>query len=212
MSDVTLVLTSCGRFDLLDKTIQSISPSIISSLSNKIIIDDSGREDAKTYFSKYGDDWNIIINDENIGQPRSVDKAYSQVDSEYIFHCEDDWLFDPSFSLQDCVDILNYESNSLQVTFRKDCPHPVDPQVRSTPKGVDYQLKVPGWNSEWYGFTYNPSVFRKSAYDSLGKYQGFREQDISRFYYDKGFFTYALTKKYVEHIGWGRGTQSHKKL
>jgi len=212
MKGITLVLTSCNRVDLLDKTLESIGSEVLQSLEHKIIIDDSGNDSVKDYFSKYDSSWQIILNEENIGQPKSVDKAYSFVTTPYIFHCEDDWLFDPSFSLQGCVDILNYESNSLQVTFRKDCPHPVDPQIRSTPNGVDYQLKVPGWNGEWYGFTYNPSLFRKSAYDSLGKYQGFREQDISRLYYDKGFFSYALTKKYVEHIGWGRGTQSYKKL
>lgn len=212
MLDITLVLTSCGRFDLLDRTIESIGSSVISSLPNKIIIDDSGQESAKSYFDKYGDDWNIILNDKNIGQPKSVDKAYAQASTNYIFHCEDDWLFDPSFStkvLEDCIDILEHDDRGLQVTFRKNSPHPTKPEILRTPSEVEYQVSVPGWRGEWFGFSYNPSVVRKSSYDSFGKYSGQREQDISKQYFHMGLLSFSLLDRFVSHIGCGRSTGSH---
>jgi len=41
----------------------------------------------------------------NIGQIKSIDKAYSMVDTEYIFHCEDDWEFYDSceYCRRECV-------------------------------------------------------------------------------------------------------------
>ena len=46
----------------------------------------------------------IIYNDVNIGQCKSIDKAYELVDTEYIFHCEDDWEFtSPNF----IINLLN---------------------------------------------------------------------------------------------------------
>lgn len=210
MKDITLVLTSCGRFDLLDRTLASIGSSTLSSLSSKIIIDDSGNASAKDYFSKYDSSWKIIINEENLGQPKSVDKAYSFVTTPYIFHCEDDWHFD-SVPLEECLDVLNSREDLLQVTFRQSCPHPEE-DIQLTPSGTPYRLKVSGWRGQWYGFSYNPSVFRKAAYEEIKPYSGVLEQNISKLYYDKGYRSASLVNKTYHHIGEGRGTGSYKKL
>jgi hypothetical protein len=39
------------------------------------------------------DDVLIIINPRNLGQINSIDRGYSNVDTKYIFHLEDDWEF-----------------------------------------------------------------------------------------------------------------------
>ena len=214
MNDSTLVLTSCGRLDLLDITLKSIGASKLDTISNKIIIDDSGDSSVRKYFSKYKKEngWNIIINETNIGHPRSVDKAYKYVSTPYIFHCEDDWEFTGTSYISEGLDVLEFDKNLLQVTFREGCPHPVYPEVNVTPNGTSYQIKEKGWRGEWWGFTYNPSIFRKSAYDRFGTYSGKREQTISKEYYDLGYYTAALTAKGVHHIGEGRGTFSYGNL
>lgn len=212
MSNITLVLTSCGRFDLLNRTIGSLDPSVMRSLSSKIIIDDSGKEEAKNYFSKYDSDWEIIINDQNIGQPKSVDKAYSYVTTPYIFHCEDDWFFEKPINFEACIDILESDDRILQVTFRKDCPHPESPQILKSNNGFNYRMSLEGWRGEWWGFTYNPSVFRMSAYAKIGSYSGMHEQAISKKYHDLGYRTACLSEKYCYHIGHGRSINSYIKL
>ena len=212
MTDITLVLTSCGRFDLLDKTLASIGPSILNSLSDKIIIDDSGREDARRYFDKYGDDWKIRLNGKNLAQPKSVDKAYAHVTTPYVFHCEDDWFFENFVSFEACVDILESDKSILQVTFRKDSPHPEFPQIFRSNKGFSYRKVVEGWRGEWWGFTYNPSLFRMSAYKEIGSYSGMNEQTISKRYHELGYKTACLSDEHYYHIGVGRGTNSHLKL
>jgi len=211
---ITLVLTSCNRLDLLDRTLASIGDEVLDSIKHKIIIDDSGDPSVKDYFTKYKaqDGWKIILNDENIGQPKSVDKAYSFVDTEYVFHCEDDWIFNEKSYLRDSLSVLENDSTLLQVTFRADDPHPNFEEVLETQDGVRYQIKNPAWRGIWYGFTYNPSLFRKEAYDKIKPYAGKDEQTISKLYFDNGYRTAALVDKFVNHIGWGRSTGSHLKL
>lgn len=208
MKDVTLVLTSCNRLDLLDRTLNSIGKETLDSIKHKIIIDDSGDPSVLDYFSKFKtqDGWRIILNKTRIGQPKSVDKAYSLVDTPYIFHCEDDWHFD-GVPFLECLDILNSRKDILQVTFRKDDPHPED-RLEYTSKGTPYKLKMAGWRNLWYGFTYNPSLFRKSAYDEVKPYSGKLEQDIGKLFFDNGYRTASLVNKTYWHIGEGRGTNS----
>ena len=38
-------------------------------------------------------DLEFIFNERRRGQILSIDRLYSTIDTEYIFHCEDDWEF-----------------------------------------------------------------------------------------------------------------------
>lgn len=64
--DITIVLTSCGRFDLLEKTITSIGETIDLSRYRKILTEDSGGGDhiakiKKAHESGFLQDWEIIF-------------------------------------------------------------------------------------------------------------------------------------------------------
>jgi hypothetical protein len=102
MDDVTVVLTSCNRPELLEKTLISfIKYNTYRNIKETIIIDDSGIYGCnnivlnKPYLNPYLKILNIksIYNKTNIGQIQSIDKAYSYVKTKYIFHCEEDWEF-----------------------------------------------------------------------------------------------------------------------
>lgn len=204
-NDVTMVITSCGRLDLLDRTIKSIPASVLGSIPHKIIVDDSGNPDVHTNLLKYKD-FDLILNSVNIGQPKSVDIAYSKVNTEYIFHCEDDWDFggDETFLSEAYLLLSNAPNEVFQTTFRVNDPHPVYHLV-------GYYLKVPKWNGIWYGFTYNPSLIRKSAYNQVAPYSGNLEQDISKKYFEANMYS-AHMRGVVRHIGDGRSTNPYLKL
>jgi hypothetical protein len=207
MNNLTLVLTSCGRLDLLDETVKSIPASIRTNIK-KILIDDSGKKDVHDQIKNNPlfSDWLLLFNEENIGQPKSVDKAYSFVETDYVFHCEDDWLFDNDTTfIHKAIDILERYENIFQVTFRKDCPHPTQPT------SDNFVIKTPGWRNEWYGFTYNPSIIKMKCVKQVLPYSGKNEQQIGKLYYDLGLFTAAI-HGVVHHIGYGRSTMSHIKL
>ncbi|MDO0901333.1 glycosyltransferase, partial [Enterobacter hormaechei] len=81
MNTVSLVITSCGRIDLLNKTIESLLDKY--KFDQKIIIEDSGKNSAIREIEKnYGDEFIVIVNEKNIGQIKSIDKAYKAVTSD----------------------------------------------------------------------------------------------------------------------------------
>jgi len=214
MKDITLVITSCNRLDLLDRTLASIGTEVLDAIKHKIIVDDSGDSSVCEYFSKFKKEegWQILINDENIGQPKSVDKAYSHVTTPFVFHCEDDWFFESPINFEACIDILESDEKLLQVTFRKDSPHPESKESFRSKGGFEYHKFIEAWRGIWWGFTYNPSIFRMSAYAKLGSHSGMDEQTISKRYHDLGYKSASLLSKSYYHIGDGRTTGSHLKL
>ena len=96
MEEVTLVITSCGRFDLLKRTLDSFFEKNTYPIKKIIITEDSTEgKKLENLISQYENKYNfcLIINETREGQLKSIDKAYNEVDTEYIFHCEDDWEF-----------------------------------------------------------------------------------------------------------------------
>lgn len=54
----------------------------------------------------------------NLGQIKSIDLAYQEVKTDYIFHCEDDWLFYRSGFIEDSMTILESDQSILTVWLR----------------------------------------------------------------------------------------------
>ena len=87
-----MVLTSCNRLDLLKKTIQSIPQQTLDKIATKIIVDDSADQECFSELREenengYLKNWTILYNEQKLGQPSSIDRAYSYVNTEYVFHC-----------------------------------------------------------------------------------------------------------------------------
>lgn len=97
---VTFALTSCGRPDLLERTMDSFIEMNTYPIVKYLIIEDSGVEDINAHLIKKYEKLNIewIVNKTRLGQIKSIDLMYAKINTEYIFHCEEDWLFTaPSF-------------------------------------------------------------------------------------------------------------------
>lgn len=185
IDNISFVITSHNRLDLLERTINSIPKVVRDSIETKIIIDDSGCADAHRKISdKYGDEYLCLLTDAKC-HPKSVDLAYSRIHTDYVFHCEDDWIFDvcDDFILN-ALDILEYDANAFQVTFRQDEVHPLVDETKNTDNGTVYKQRVFGWRNQWYGFTYNPSVLRLDDYFSVMPYFPRQEHEIAKSYYE----------------------------
>lgn len=206
-SNVTLVLTSCNRLDLLKKTIGSIPKEILSKIPKKILVDDSANLECFSVLKKENESgylvgWTLLLNEEKLGQAGSIDRAYSKVETDYVFHCEDDWIFDEFDFVKPSLQILEKYDNLVQVTFRKDSPHPTHDEIYEV-GDLSFKVLIPGYNG-WPGFTYNPNIFRFSAYKQLGTCVGMSEKDVGIFYKNLGLYTAALEKRVVSHLGDGR--------
>lgn len=209
MNTVSLVITSCGRLDLLDHTIKSLYDKY--KFDQKIIIEDSGKNNViKEIEKKYGDEFIIIINEKNLGQIKSIDKAYKTVTSDYIFHCEDDWFFYRNGFVEDSIEILMEYPDISMVSLRdweKDVSVNcfLERMEKCTTKNQIIFHKIKGRDKEvWGGYSFNPGLRRTSdykekviAFSNIG-----HEREISEHFLRLGMNMALLDESAVEHIGW----------
>ena len=211
---ITAVFTSCGRFDFLQRTIKSFLHHADLPLEKIIIIDNSALPDAGSSINAILEECDIlntpvqvIVNEENIGQVASIDKAYSLVETEYIFHCEDDWeFFDGGFLalskslLQERSDIVNINLR-IRLDGEKGSMHPTGEQL-TTESGIKYHEYELGYLGAWHGFSWNPGLRRKKEYELIGSFkQRGEESGAGNFYKNNGYVAACLEKSYCKHIG-----------
>ncbi|OCL89933.1 glycosyltransferase [Arcobacter porcinus] len=203
---VSLVITSCDRFDLLEETLKSFFYFNTYPLTQIIVIEDSGKEkELKNVLNKFKQDFTILINKDKLGQLRSIDKAYSYVESEYIFHCEDDWEFNKYSFIEKSLNILNENSKILSVWIRsieEFSKIKFSDNIYKSNTNESYKLV---YNEI---LTFNPSLRRISDYKELCSYSQFEsknfEYEISEYYLNKGFVSAILIDPCVNHLGWHR--------
>lgn len=228
-SDVTVVLTSCGRFDLLAKTLQSFFAHNTYPLKAFLIIEDSGKSDIENHIPKsVRQHVSVLANPRPIGQLASIDKAYAEVTTPYIFHCEDDWLFYRPGFIEHSKTVLETESCALMVWLRSyhhdfayygTCSLLLN--ERKTTADVAYYRISSAISPDISGnqcFSFNPGLRRSAqcpdnGYAALvanGKSPTDVEIAASKKYHADGYFAVLLENDAVKHIGFGRHTQHHE--
>lgn len=228
---VTFVLTSAGRFDLLNRTLESFRRYNTYPITRGIIVEDSGQPGIIDFVPSMFDFPVDIIYSPDLGEKRQhkvgmlglvdcVDLAYSRVETEFIFHMEDDWEFLRPGFIEQSIGILDADPTLLQVWLRAhhDCNgHPILPEPLKTPHNQTYFLVSPEYG-DWHGFSFNPGLRRLYDYKRLGttfneatkphSYQIAGEFDINLLYYRMGYraATTDVAEGFVTHLGWGRTT------
>jgi len=201
---VTFALTACGRPDLLERTMDSFFEYNTYPIEKYIITEDSGIISINNKLIQKYSDKNIewIINEQKIGQIKSIDNMYSKIDTEYIFHCEEDWLFTDYSFIEKSLDILEKNQDILMVWLRA---HSDTNNHPTSYFNEDFDLMNYDYLGIWNGFTFNPGLRRLIDYNLIGNYGNIgHESQLSLKYKSLGFKCAILKTKHVEHIGWGR--------
>ncbi len=210
--EITFVLTSCNRFDLLEETLKSFVKFNDYPIEKYIFIEDTHKieelEDVINKFPEIKEKAILLHNEPKLGQMASIDRAYSFVETDYIFHCEEDWEFYNKNFIKDSLSVMQHDEKIVSVWIRaKDDTNgmPIENNVSETKDGTSFQLLETGYRDVWHGFTLNPGLRRTKDY-LLGKpfYDKGSEEALSEFYFDKEFRGAILPKGYLKHIGWFR--------
>jgi len=229
-SNVTMVITSCNRMDLLLETLESFTNYNTYPIKKILLIEDSGIINKKYIYTKLSnivsqENIEVIVNDVNLGQMYSVDRIYTRVNTKYIFHCEDDWNFYSYSFIEKSQKIFNMydqpeRENLLQIWLRNH-----NELINFAPftkyssmleeLGVKYNY-VFSSNPHWKGFSMNPGLKKLEDYQNIGNYEkiidNFNyiceycvfESLIGIYYFNHGFITISLDLDgYVDHLGWG---------
>jgi hypothetical protein len=194
---ITVVVTANGRDALLKRTLDSFHrfntyPDV------KVII----RDDSKNH----------------LGQIRSIDEVYKQINTKYFLHLEEDWEFYRGGFIEHSLRILDQHPEILTVWLRHPDDtngHPVEERrfaVHDTEMYTTvYQLmSLNALGGNWHGFTWNPGVRRLSDYELVkpfeqfiqpGDFAALTECRIGLKYLELGFRAAILPDGYCKHIG-----------
>ncbi len=223
-SDVTVVLTSCGRFALLERTLKSFFEHNTFPIRKFILVEDSGRGEVRDFTPPvYRDQIDLIVNKPQIGQIASIDKAYRLVETDYIFHCEDDWLFYRPGFIEDSKKVLETEEHALMVWLRSyhhdlsKTKHTLLLGERKMADGVAY-YEVQNAHHGNHCFSFNPALRRRAdcpegGYTALlekGQTPGDVEGAASRKYRARGYFAVLLENDAVKHTGFDRHLREYE--
>jgi hypothetical protein len=222
-ADVTVVITSCGRQDLLERTIDTFLKFNTFPVARVLIVEDgdgSGNARLERKYAGLGFEW--LATRHRVGQIAAIDAAYRLVKTKYIFHCEDDWEFIEAGFIEKSLAVLQSNERILQVALRAldDIHgHPLLAQPFAA-AGVSYRLFKHSYDAPdgrtWHGFSFNPGLRRTADYLCLGTYGALDplgeqrseqvESEISRRYRERGMFAAILDEPagYVRHLGAGR--------
>ena len=215
---VSVVCTSFNRPDLLEITLKSFFEYNTYEIEDFIVIDDSGEVGCNDHLSDLFIGINFQYNPERIGQVESIDKAYEQLCSRYVFHLEEDWEFYKSGFIEDSRSILKTTQTIQQVWIRSESDtngHPHYDALRTTER-CSYYIVKKNHNFKWHGFSFNPGLRRMGNYYQYGPYRSISkfypeqpwvsEMRIGQYMMELGFVSAIIKGNgYVKHIGYDRG-------
>ncbi len=212
---ITFTITSCNRLDLLEKTLSSFMLINNYEIDEYLMSDDSGNCEISEFLNnKYGEKFKIISNKTQVGLSKSIDNLFTSSKNEYIFHCEDDWLFDynPNF-IRDSLSILSERNDIHQVSVRHNyCnPHKTIGELLKTNTSVKYWELTQEFKSTpnqiWNGYSWNPGLRRKSDYLKMfpnGVSEFGDEYDCANHVRKYNYKSAVLEQTSCYHIGYKR--------
>ncbi len=205
----TVAITSCGRFDLLQRTLTSLFPNLIGPIAKLVIIDDSGDRSIENVVDRFvsrGIQIDLTVNKKSIGQIRSLDHIYSKMETEYVFACEDDWEFISGGFIAKTFDVIHaYDSCSkCMITGLSKVSKQYAGEI-TTPNGESCYVGSSITSSPYTGFLFAPGLTRMREYRIVGPYAdlGVKSSEgvVSKTHLDLGYRLVWLKKRYVRHIG-----------
>lgn len=166
MSKVSLVVITDGRQDCIERTISGFESVVNFSFYEKIIINDSADIRYHHYLTSRFPHFKIVSHETRRGLAGAVQSAWSSVstDSDYVFHLEDDFLFNETPAIEDMINLLKDNPHLVQMALVR---APVNPPEEEVGGFVfqnlqDYHQKN-GYFEHGRLFTLNPCVYPMST-------------------------------------------------
>lgn len=227
---VTFTITTCKRWDLFFKSINSFINCCkdIELIDEWFCIDDNSSEEDRNKMQQFYPFFKFYFKKiEEKGHPQSMNIIRKIVKTPYTFHMEDDWqFFERRNYLSECLEVLGQDSKFGQCLINKNYAEVASDQIKGgifkiTASGLRYYIhefvnteeklkafieKHGNGNScnYWPHYSLRPSLLRTKIFEELGAYEETKshfEMDYSLRYINKGYVSVFLEKLYCIHIG-----------
>jgi hypothetical protein len=221
---ITVVITSCGRLNLLKRTLDSFHKFNTAPIFEYILVDDSGKEDIHNELKRLYPDYTLILEPMNRMQVTCIDDAYSRVKTPWIFHTEDDWEYYGYGFIEKSMEILEKDDKIINVWLRASDDtngHPIEDTIYKA-GNVEYRLMAPHYETQrtngcWHGFSWAPGLRRLSDYKLLAPFAKLTrfplaERLVGQAYFELGFRAAILMEGYVRHIGPGWDAKTNEEI
>jgi hypothetical protein len=177
----TVVLTSCGRFDLLEDTIASFARHF--DFDALTVAEDSGDHAGAEAFRSKFDFVEVLVNDPKLGQMRSIDRLYERIATPYIIHLEDDWRFNATCDLDKIVRVLdaNRDLTGVIIANREYAAKYEPFAEKKSFEGIGYKFFELDAHPEWFSYSFNPSVVARRTWIEMGPFSKYKtEAELSK--------------------------------
>jgi GT2 family glycosyltransferase len=225
---VTFSITTCKRYDLFEKTMNSFLNNCrdLHLIKRWICVDDnSSEEDRHKMREKYPFFEFVWKTPEQKGHARSMNIIMNMVNTPYLFHMEDDWQYiHPNNYITQCIEVLQENPAYGQCLINKNYAETIEDfqiiggELKKTINNTRYFEHVhetdmnkfiekygPGLNcAYWTHYSLRPGLNRVNILKHVGEYvYGIPhfEMDFSKRYFAKGFKTVFLDRIHCIHIG-----------
>jgi hypothetical protein len=199
---VTVCLTSCARMDLLRRTLASFAA--FNPGGGLIVSEDSGDPAMRDAIASEFPSATLIWAPERLGQMRSIDRMFSRVTTPYLFHLEDDWLFDGAVDWAALIRLLETRSDVANIAVRDF--EEIKPKYRARSdrtviEGQVFQVMRTDAHPEFFGWSNGPGLQRTKTYFEYAPFAALRHDQVSaRIKADGGREAFALPGV-AHHIG-----------
>lgn len=200
-NEITIVITSAGRLEYLKPTVESLRRyfDYDSRQTHWFIIDDYPQDENTRKYIKDLSGFDIkFFNERNRGLGYSLNKIYAEVETEFVFYCQDDWEFLRQIPVRQMMGILQENPDLAQVLL-----------FREPIKSLEYQ----GAKELGDGFAQFDRIFSFNPH--LTKTELFLRYYPFNLYFTEDEYTFKLRREgyrvssvlgygqspYVRHIG-----------
>lgn len=202
---VTVCITSCGRLDLLAETLTSFQRYNIGG--KYLISEDSTNPAVIDAVTKAYPFARILTGPERLGLMGSMDRLYQQVDTPYIFHLEDDWLFSGPIDWNAATKMLEQRADVANVCVRDINEIKEKYRVRSDAVEVrnrDFRIMRVNSHPEYYAWSSNPGLITTSLYKRFAPFKRLLHDQMSGEMKKAGLRQAFLLPGVARHSGHGR--------
>ena len=209
MNKISLVVITDGRQSCIEQTIDRFNEVINYTFFEKLIINDSGDPRYHNFLVNRFPEFNVVSHEQRRGLAGAVQSAWSSVNPEvdYVFHLEDDFLFNKSIDIAHMSFLLRTNPQLVQMALVRASVNPPEEEVGGF---VFQHLEDYSQKEDYFQhgrlFTLNPCLYPMSTVKMGWPDHGGESEFTTKVHsidkdYRFGFYGNIYDEPLVTHIG-----------